>query len=272
MHGNHEAYGRNLEDTQAEIREACEAAKNVHFLDCDEYVLGNVRFLGATLWTDFRLFGDEARGIDARSGGRDDGLQADSPSRKRVSKTSFSRHREISFTSQIMAYEKTGRAVRRGNRGDHSHGGLKELIGADAASGLVHTVIATAGNVSDVTQAHALLHGDEVAAMGDAGCQGVEKCEENLGKNVTWHVAMKRARRKALPANKFGRMTEKLEHLKASVRSKVEHPFHVVKNAFRHRRARYRGLAKNTAQLFILFGFANLVLAGRQVRVSDTRV
>ena len=81
----------------------------------------------------------------------------------------------------------------------------------DAASGLVHTLIATAGNVSDVTQAHALLHGDEVAAMGDAGYQGVEKREENLGKNVIWHVAMKRTKRKALPNNKLGRMTEKLE-------------------------------------------------------------
>ena len=66
-------------------------------------------------------------------------------------------------------------------------------------------------------------------------------------------------------------MTEKLEHLKASVRATVEHPFHVGKNLFRHRKARCRGLAKHTAQLFTLCGFANLVLAGRQFRVSETR-
>jgi len=35
-------------------------------------------------------------------------------------------------------------------------------------------------------------------------------------------------------------MTEKLEHLKVSERAKVEHPFHVVKNLFRHRKMRYR--------------------------------
>jgi IS5 family transposase len=81
---------------------------------------------------------------------------------------------------------------------------------------------------------------------------------------------MKRSNRKALPNNKLGCMTEKLEHLKASVWAKVEHPFHVVKNLFRHRKACYRGLAKNTAQLFTLFGFANLVLAGRQFRVTET--
>jgi hypothetical protein len=40
-----------------------------------------------------------------------------------------------------------------------------------------------------------------------------------------------------------GRKTlEKLAHLKASVRAKVEHPFHVVKNLFRHLKTRYRGL------------------------------
>jgi IS5 family transposase len=94
---------------------------------------------------------------------------------------------------------------------------------------------------------------------------------ENIGKSVTWHVAMKRAKRKALPKNKLGRVTEKLEHLKASVRAKVEHPFHVIKNLFRHRKTRYRGLAKNTAQLFTLFGFANLVLAGRRFTVPETR-
>ena len=161
--------------------------------------------------------------------------------------------------------------MHQSKKGNDWHFGLKAHIGVDAASGLVHSVIGTAGNVSDVTQAHALLHGDEVAAMGDAGYQGVEKREENLGKNVNWHVAMKRSKRKALSNNKLGRATEKLEHLKASVRAKVEHPFHVVKNLFRHRKARYRGLAKNTAQLFTLFGFANLVLAGRQFRVSETR-
>lgn len=66
VHGNHEAYGRNLEDTQAEIRKACEATENVHFLDCEEYILEDVRFLGATLWTDFRLFGDDTRAAAMR--------------------------------------------------------------------------------------------------------------------------------------------------------------------------------------------------------------
>ncbi|MDM7482454.1 MAG: transposase, partial [Halomonas sp.] len=43
----------------------------------------------------------------------------------------------------------------------------------------------------------------------------------------------------------------------------VEHPFHVIKNLFGYRKVRYKGLAKNQAQLFSLFGLANLVLATR---------
>lgn len=118
------------------------------------------------------------------------------------------------------------------------------------------------GNVGDVTQAHALLYGGKVAVLGDAGYQGVEKRSENLGKSVTWHVAMENSKRKALLENKLGRLTGKYEHLKASVRAKVQHSFHVVKNLFRHRKVRYRGLAKNTGLLFTVFGFANLALAG----------
>lgn len=146
---------------------------------------------------------------------------------------------------------------------------MKAHIGVDAESGLVHAVIGTAANVNDVTQAGALLHGDETDAFGDAGYQGVEKREENLEVPVTWHVAMKRSVRKALPRNPWGEKMEWIEQAKASIRSKVEHVFHVVKNLFRHRKTRYRGLEKNTAQLFTLFGFANLVLARRWLLVAD---
>ena len=66
VHGNHESYGRNLDDTQAEIGAACAATDNVHFLNCGEYIAGSVRFLGATMWTDFCLFGDDTRAAAMR--------------------------------------------------------------------------------------------------------------------------------------------------------------------------------------------------------------
>lgn len=157
-------------------------------------------------------------------------------------------------------------------KGNQWYFGMKAHIGVDAQSGLVHTVVGTAANVHDVTQAQALLHGDETDVFGDAGYQGVEKREENLELPVNWHVAMRPGKRKALPGTLLGELLEKVEHAKASIRAKVEHPFHVVKNLFRHRKTRYKGLAKNTAQLFTLFGFANLMLARRWLLCADSQV
>ena len=54
-----------------------------------------------------------------------------------------------------------------------------------------------------------------------------------------------------------------VEKAKASVRAFVEHPFHIVKNLFRHRKVRYRGLVKNGHQLYTLFGLANVLIGGR---------
>lgn len=59
--GNHEFYGGERVRTLELMREHA-AASNVHLLDRDEVVLNGVRFLGATLWTDFEL--DVARGTD----------------------------------------------------------------------------------------------------------------------------------------------------------------------------------------------------------------
>ncbi|APA70398.1 metallophosphoesterase family protein [Janthinobacterium sp. 1_2014MBL_MicDiv] len=66
VHGNHEGYGHHLDKVRQELRAAAAATGNVHFLDCGTHVVedqaGNkVRFLGATLWTDFRLLGDDTR-------------------------------------------------------------------------------------------------------------------------------------------------------------------------------------------------------------------
>ncbi|EKD96826.1 MAG: IS1021 transposase [uncultured bacterium] len=137
---------------------------------------------------------------------------------------------------------------------------------------LVHAVIGTAGNVSDISQAQALLHGEEQAAFGDAGYQGVEKRPESAEATVTWHVAEKPSKVKALAGKALGDLVAQLEHAKASIRAKVEHPFHVVKNLFKHRKTRYKGLAKNTAQLLSLFGLANLVLARRWLLATDGKV
>ena len=150
-------------------------------------------------------------------------------------------------------------------KGNAWHFGMKAHIGVDAKSGLVHSVCGTSANVADITQAHALLHGEEKEGYGDAGYQGVEKREEIASRfsNLSWHVAAKRSKVKALAEGRVKELTLRYERAKAQVRARVEHPFHVVKNLFRHRKVRYRGLSKNTAQLMSLFALANLFLARR---------
>ncbi len=159
--------------------------------------------------------------------------------------------------------------MHQAKKGNQWHFGMKAHIGVDLDSGLVHTVLTTPANVNDVTQAHGLLHGQETVALGDAGYQGVAKRPENQDAPVTWHVALRPGVRRALPDDALGRLQERIEQVKASLRAKVEHPFHIVKNLFKYRKARYRGLAKNQAQLFTLFGLANLVLAGWRLRARD---
>lgn len=59
--GNHESYGGDVLNTDSNIREACERTKNVKLLQCDEQIIGGVRFLGTTLWTDYELFGTDTK-------------------------------------------------------------------------------------------------------------------------------------------------------------------------------------------------------------------
>jgi len=151
-------------------------------------------------------------------------------------------------------------------KGNEWHFGMKAHIGVDADSGLVHSVIGTSANVSDVPQAHALLHGYEEDAFGDAGYIGVDRRDEMKGKSVKWRVAAKRGKIKAMQDGLLKDLVIAVERTKAQIRARVEHPFHVVKNLYRHRKVRYKGLAKNTAQLFSLFALANLVIARNRSR------
>jgi IS5 family transposase len=143
-------------------------------------------------------------------------------------------------------------------KGNQWHFGMKAHIGADAQSGLVHSVKGTSGHVSDVTEGNSLLHGQESVAFGDAGYQGIDK-RADAKTHVIWHVAMRPGKRRALDkANAADALIDQVEKLKAGVRAKVEHPFRVIKRQFGFIKVRYRGLKKNTAQLFTLFALSNL--------------
>ncbi len=153
--------------------------------------------------------------------------------------------------------------MKQSKKGKQWYFGMKAHIGVDADSGLVHTVRGTAGNVGDVVEANTLLHGQEAQAWGDAGYQGADK-RPDAKSGVRWNIAMRPGKRRALDKTKLlDSLTDQLERIKASIRAKVEHPFRVIKRQFGHVKVRYRGLAKNTAQLNTLFALSNLWMARR---------
>ena len=154
-------------------------------------------------------------------------------------------------------------------KGNQWYFGMKAHIGVDAESGLVHTVKGTAANVSDVVEANGLLHGQEEVVFADAGYQGAAK-RADAKPGVSWHVARRPSSRRPFEkAGKLGQLIDEIEHLKASARAKVEHPFRVIKRQFGHVKVRYRGLKKNTAQLMTLFALSNLWMVRKKLLALD---
>jgi IS5 family transposase len=139
--------------------------------------------------------------------------------------------------------------------------GAKAHISVDSESGLVSSTTTTAANVADITATAHLLHGEEEALFADAGYTGAEKREELKARKVKWYIAAQRGQVAALPEGEVKALTQRMERLKAHVRSRVEHVFHLIKDRFHHRELRYPGLKKNGAQHEVLFALANLIIA-----------
>ena len=163
-------------------------------------------------------------------------------------------------------------------KGSNHYFGMKAHIGVDAQSGVVHTVRHTPANVHDITQGASLLHGQESDAYSDSAYRGMGKRQESQNGNgngngngkadAQWHIAMTPGKRKTIKAaraqagavGRLARVIDEIEQLKASIRAKVEHPFHIVKNLFRYKKVSYKGIAKNAARHTVLFALANLVI------------
>jgi IS5 family transposase len=149
-------------------------------------------------------------------------------------------------------------------KGNQWYFGMKAHIGADAGTGYVHSVSATAANVHDLDEATKLVRDDDEAVYVDAGYQGVDKRpdvagDERLAK-VEFRVAARKGKLAAMAAP-----DRAVESRKASVRAKVEHPFLVVKRDFGFTKTRYRGMAKNLNHLQVLFASANWLMRARAV-------
>ena len=156
-------------------------------------------------------------------------------------------------------------AMHQTKKGNQWHFGMKAHIGVDDESGLVHHVECTAANVADVTQVHKLLHGQEDTICGDSGYTGANKREELQGVKAGFWIAEKPSKLRAIRNKCERHYAERWEHHKASLRAKVEHPFRVIKRQFGYAKVRYRGLAKNTAQVLTLFALSNVWMARRHL-------
>jgi transposase, IS5 family len=131
--------------------------------------------------------------------------------------------------------------------------GMKMHIGVDAQSGLIHHVTGTTAKVHDSVEEEHLYHGVEQAQYGDKGYAKDKRKREFRAKNIFYGFLDKGKRGHALSSSQ-----KKRNRKLSSVRSKVEFPFNIVKNLWKHRKVRYRGLAKNTLQFTMLFALANL--------------
>ena len=163
--------------------------------------------------------------------------------------------------------------MHQAKKGNEWHFGMKMHTGVDADSGLVHSVVCTAANESDIAHAHELLHGQECVVGADSGYTGLYKRDEivqaqkdgKLRKDIKWNIAMKPGTVRGMAEGPLKALTQICERIKARVRARVEHPYHVIKNLFGYRKVSYRGLAKNAARANVHVALANLYVARRRL-------
>ena len=145
-------------------------------------------------------------------------------------------------------------------KGKQWYFGMKAHVGVDSKTKLIHTVLVSAANVSDVDALPYLLHGRETRVWGDQGYQGqraVIRARAPRAKDFT--------NRRYQGRGWFNESEKAKNRTKSQVRAKVEHSIGVIKRIFGFSKTRYRGLAKNLHRLEVSAALANLYLVRRQL-------
>jgi len=146
-------------------------------------------------------------------------------------------------------------------KGNQWYFGMKAHIGVDAKSGLVHRVKTTTGKVHDAKLTDNLIRPDDTIVFCDKGYVSDKRKRSTRARGASWAVKDKRKPGRVLSVSQ-----KKRNKKYGVVRAKVEHVFRVIKCQFSYRKVRYRGLAKNEAQMFSLMALANLYLVRRCLR------
>ena len=150
-------------------------------------------------------------------------------------------------------------------KGNNYFFGMRAHIGVDPLHGFVHTVVCTAANEAECKVAPQLLREDDTSVYGDAGYLKMERYVTD-GIDRNYRICRQPGTFKRHYGDSLSWFEEhKLERRKVSMRCKVEYAFHIVKDLFHWRKARYKGIAKNQAMAYLLFGSANLYMFARIV-------
>ena len=150
--------------------------------------------------------------------------------------------------------------MHQARKGEQWYFGMKAHVGVDSKSKLIHTILVSAANVSDVDALAYLLHGRETRVWGDQGYQG---------QTAVIHTRAPRAKdftnRRYRGRGWFNETEQAKNRTKSQVRAKVEHSIGVIKRIFGFSKTRYRGLAKNLHRLEMSAALANLYLVQRRL-------
>jgi transposase, IS5 family len=144
-------------------------------------------------------------------------------------------------------------------KGNDWYFGMKAHIGVDADSGVTHSLETSTAKVHD-SQVWDACCTARKPRSGPTKAMSAPNARPFTEKGKVWGVM-----RKAPKAACCTRSTSRINRIIAMVRARVEHPFRVIKRQFGHVKTRYRGLAKNRAQLFTLFALGNLFLVRRRL-------
>lgn len=158
-------------------------------------------------------------------------------------------------------------------KGNEWHFGMKVHAGVDAGSGYVHTVTGTSANIHDITEASKLVREDDEVFYGDSAYLGVEKRPEFLEdaclSNMEFRINVRPSSIRTSKSYKGVNWDKAIEKRKSSVRSKVEHPFLIVKKFFGYAKTVYRGIQKNMNRFHVLFAGSNLLMCSRAGRTKE---
>jgi len=156
-------------------------------------------------------------------------------------------------SSTKNAEKKRDPQMHQTRKGKQWYFGMKMHTGVDDGFGLVHTVRATSANVADVNVFGELLHGGEERVHGDSAYHSKELKARAEACGLEFNVNERGSKHHPLTVRQRAR-----NRRLSRVRAIVEHPYLVVKQLWGHAKVRYRGIAKNLAQMTVLFGLANL--------------